>query len=298
MKRKLIIGSAIVLLFSCNPENQSNESLVAETVDTVASAHKISDEVLGDIIKSIPSPIEISMLIKESGGDYDESLLNPSSNSSNYNTNYKKALNLGIYGADMGYINIYNKSSDAISYLTSVKELADELNIGQFYDFETIKRLSANSENADSLLYITTSNFEKINNFLHEKRRSDQSVLILVGGWLEGLHISCQIAAKDDNAKLNEKIGEQKIVIDQMLLLVSNFKKDPGMVMLSKELTELKAIYDQVTITYIYREPEMVEVDGVLTIQDKSESKVNITKDQIQAISSIIVKIRTKMINA
>lgn len=297
MKHKLLVYGSILLLLSCNPENQSNENLVAETIDSTAASQKISEEVLGDIIKSIPSPIELSMLIKESGGGYDESLLNPSSNSSSYNTNFKKALNLGIYGADMGYINIYNKSADAISYLSSVKELADELNIGQFYDFETIKRLSANNKNADSLLYITTSNFEKINNFLHEKRRSDLSVLILVGGWLEGLHISCQIAAKENNTKLNEKIGEQKIVIDQMLLLVSNFKSEPNMKSLSEDLTVLKNIYDEVTITYIYREPEMVEVNGMLTIVDKSESKVNITKEQIQKISEVISRMRTKMIN-
>ena len=297
MKRQFIILGSIIWLFSCSPGSQSNEKLISESIDTTASSYKISDKALGDIIKSIPSPIEISMLIKESGGGYDESLLNPSGNSSSYNTNYRKALNLGIYGADMGYINIYNKSTDAIAYLSSIKELADELNIGQFYDFETIRRLSANSENADSLLLITLSNFEKINGFLHEKRRSDQSVLILVGGWLEGLHISCQIAAKDKNPQLDEKIGEQKILIDQMLLLVSNFKSDKNMAALALDLRQLKNVYDKVTITYTYVEPEMKEVDGVLTIVDKSESKVNITPQQIKEIATIIAQIRGKIIN-
>lgn len=298
MKKKFILGSSllILLLYGCGQENTSNENLVASQVDTTASVNKISDEALGDIIGSIPSPIEISMIIKESGGGYDEKLLNPNSNLSKYSTNFKRAINLGIYGADMGYINIYNKSADAVSYLYTIKQLTEDLNIGQFYDFATIKRLATNSENVDSLLYITTSNFQKINNFLHQKKRSDQSVLILTGGWLEGLHISCQIANKTNNESLHEKIGEQKVVLDQIILLMTYFKTEQNMSALYTDLLELQKIYNQIQITYTYKESTMVEKDGVLVIEDQSESKVNITQDQVKEISRIIEEIRNKVI--
>jgi hypothetical protein len=296
MKRKLILGSGLfLLLFACSQENQSNENLVASNVDTTAVVNKISDEAVEDIIGSIPSPLEISMIIKESGGDYDEKLLNSNDNISKYNSSFKKAINLGIYGADLGYVNIYNKSTDALAYLYSIKKLTEELNIGQFYDFNTIKRLATNSENIDSLLYITTSNFQKINSFLHEKKRSDQSVLILTGGWLEGLHITCEIAKRNDNATLQEKIGEQKVVLDQLLLLVSYFKDDAGMTMMFEELKELQKVYSQIQITYTYQESTMEEKDGVLVIVDKSESKVNITKEQINKISDIVERLRNKL---
>ena len=296
MKRKLILGSALlVLLYSCNSENKSNENLIAANVDTTTHVSKISDAALGDIIGSIPSPLEISVLIKESGGGYDEKLLNSNDRISNYNTSFKRAINLGIYGADLGYINIYNKSTDAASYLYSIKELTEELNIGQFYDFSTIQRLATNSENVDSLLYITTSNFQKINSFLHEKKRSDQSVLILTGGWLEAVHISCEIAKRNKNQSLYEKIGEQKVVLDQLLLLVSNFQKDPNMISLNNDMKDLQKVYNQIQITYTYQESTMEEKDGMLVIVDKSESKVNVTEDQINEISRIIELIRNKV---
>lgn len=285
-----------MMLYGCSQENTSNENLIASHVDTTASANKISDKALGDIIGSIPSPIEISMIIKESGGGYDEKLLNPNDNLSNYNTNFKRAINLGIYGADLGYINIYNKSSDALSYLYSIKQLTEDLNIGQFYDFATIKRLATNSENVDSLLYITTANFQKINNFLHEKKRSDQCVLILTGGWLEGLHISCQIANQTNNQALHEKIGEQKVVLDQIILLLNYFKADKNMSFLYNDLVALQQIYNKIEITYTYKESTMVERDGVLVIEDQSESKVNITADQIKEITRIIEELRNKVI--
>lgn len=295
-KSSLLLFAAALFLLNCSSEKKSNESLITANIDTVAASHKISEKAIGEIIKSIPSPIEISVLIKESGMEYNSSLLNSSKNFSNYNTNYKRALNLGIYGADLGYINIYKQNKDAIFYLSSIKGLAEDLNIGQFYDFETIKRLATNSNNIDSLLLITTSNFDKINTFLHANKRSDQSILILTGGWLEALYITCELAQKHKSDKLNEKIGEQKIVLDQLMLLLSNFKSEDNIAHLSNELEELHKIYNQIEITYVYKESTMEEINGILTIVDRSESKVNITQEQIAEITRITKKLRDKIV--
>ena len=49
--------------------------------DTAISEPQISTEALVDIINSIPPPIELSMLIKEVGGDYTSGPLNSPENS-------------------------------------------------------------------------------------------------------------------------------------------------------------------------------------------------------------------------
>ena len=107
-------------------------------------------------------------MLKDAGTQYDYSLLNEPANSSNYNSNFNKAINLGIYGTDLGYANIYEENQDAIQYLNSIKGLANDLSIGQFFDFTTIARLATNSKNLDSLLLITTQNFNSINSYLHQ----------------------------------------------------------------------------------------------------------------------------------
>lgn len=289
--------TGLMFATACNSgESNSDEDVLASSMDTSGEKYtKISDEAIGEIIKSIPSPLEISVLIKESGNDYDKAILNPKDNYSKYNSNFKKALNLGIYGADLGYINIYEKNTDALSYLSAIKSLADELNIGQFYDFATIKRLASNDDNMDSLLYITTSNFEKINTFLYEQKRSDQCVLILVGGWMEAVHISCEVYKAGNKSEIMEKIGDQKIVLGQLLLLLDNYRDQPNINFLYLELQKLKAVYDKITITYVYREPTMKEVDGVLMIVDESENKINITPEQVNEISKIINELRAKL---
>lgn len=300
MKRSfipIILFSGMILLNSCGADHPESEQVLSAAGDsTKTGQQKISDEAIGDIIKSIPSPIEISVLIKETGGAYNKSLLNENDNYSKYNSSFQKALNLGIYGADLGYINIYNQNRDAMVYLSSIKSLADDLNIGQFYDFTTIKRLATNSNNIDSLLQITTMNFERINNFLYEKKRSEQCVLILLGGWMEGLHISCEVAKASKNEKIVEKIGEQKIVLEQLILLLSNYQHQANIKLLYDDLLSLKKVYDKVTITYEYHESTMKEVNGVLMIVDETESKVSITPEQVQEIDTIISDLRGKII--
>lgn len=275
----------------------NNESIVSDAINTeVIQEDNIDEKVITEVMQSIPSPIEISAVIKETGKSYNNAYLNPSDNYSKYNTSFKKAINLGIYSTDLGYINMYNKNKDAILYLSSVKSLADELNIGQFFDLATIQRIASNNNNMDSLVYITTKNFEKINTHLNEKRRADQSVLILTGGWLEALHLSCEIASQTKNSKLAEKIGEQKIVLDQLMLLLSKFPKDSNMKLLAVEMAKLQSIFHQIEITYTYKESSMKEVNGVLTIVDETTSTVNITPEQVEQIKSITNSLRNNII--
>jgi hypothetical protein len=223
-------------------------------------------------------------------------MLNTPDNTSKYNSNYKKALNLGIYGTDLGYTNIYAQNNDGIKYLKSIKQLADELNIGQFFDIETIGKLASNSKNLDSLLLVTTQNFNSINTYLQGQGRSNLSVLLLTGGWLEAVQITCQVAGKDTkNKELKEKIGEQKIILEQIVLLFSFYKEDENMASLLNDLTNLKAAFDKINITYVHKEPTSKVVDGVLMIQDNSTTTIDVTDEDIKNITGITNSIRNKI---
>ncbi len=82
---------------------------------------------IGGELFSIPSPLQTAMLIQKTGSAYDKSILNTKENMNQYATDFSKALNLGIYGADLGYVNMYSKTQDAISYLAAVKKLSDDV---------------------------------------------------------------------------------------------------------------------------------------------------------------------------
>lgn len=292
--------ASILLLAACGPSKKSDEQAFLEGLDTAKTeGPTISEEVIGSILETIPSPLEISVLLKETGKKYNSGYLNSPDNISKYNSNYKKALNLGIYGTDLGYTNIYEQNQDGIKYIASIKELANGLNIGQFFDMETIGRLATNSKNLDSLLLITTQNFNTINHYLQTQNRANLSVLLLTGGWLEALHITCEVAqVNPQNQELQETIGEQKIILENIMLLVSFYKdSDQNMASLLADLTELKAIFDKVNITYTYKESTFEVVDGVMVIKDNSSSTIEITQEDISNIRSLTTSIRSKIIS-
>ncbi|NJO00561.1 MAG: hypothetical protein HC880_01755 [Bacteroidia bacterium] len=302
MKRFGLIALFTLTLGACgsNDTSQSGHELLAETKEEEEAKPQtpaISKEVLSDIVKSIPSPLEISFLIKDLGIKYDKTILNSSDNIANFNTSFQQALNLGVYSTDLGYANIYEQTQDALDYLSAVRDMATGLNIGQFFDFETIRALATNSNNLDSLLLVTNTNLERINDHLQDKGRADLTILILTGGWLEALYLTCEVAKKQPNELLNNRIGEQKIILDQLLLLLSFYEENPNIKKLIDDLNELQTIYDNVKITYEYEETSAKEENGILVVEDNTSSKINFTTKDLENILNVSIKIRNKIIS-
>ncbi len=289
-----------VFIFACDSGKKPDEKAFLQSLDsTEVEGPAISEEVISSIIQQIPSPLEISVLLKESGTKYDKGFLNSSDNISKYNSNFRKSLNLGIYGTDLGYTNIYEQNQDGLDYMAAIKELANGLSIGQFFDIETIGRLATNSKNLDSLLLITTQNFNSINHYLQEQNRANLSVLLLTGGWLEAMHITCQVASKNpENQELRETIGEQKIILENIVLLLSFYQEyDQNMASLLEDMKSLQAEYENVQIVTTYKESTFEIVDGVMVIKDNSTSEIKITKENVDSIATLVSSIRNKVIS-
>jgi len=303
MKKIISFVLLLSILFSfnqCASDSDSPDKDASDQQTPSRTQVEISPQVLEKVINAIPSPLEISSLIQQMGAIYAEEMLNSTSNADNYITNNEKAINLGIYGADLGYMHIYDKTANSLVYLETIKRLADDLKIGQFFDFQTLKRLVTHSKNVDSLLYISTSNLDKMNDHLRKQKRGDLSVLIVIGGWLEALHIATQVLREnyDENELLAERIGEQKITLDELLVLLNFYKSDPFFESLLTDFNDLKASFDQVTITYNYEEPTTKEEDGMLVVEDNSSTSIEISQENLNSITEKTQSIRNKLINS
>src|ERR1700746_1221017 len=153
--RKLSLFLAPICLFlaSCGGGDgkTTNPEDIQEDTTKVVSSGVLN---IGGELFSIPSPLQTAMLIQKSGSQYDKSILNTKENMNQYATDFSKALNLGIYGADLGYVNMYSKTQDAISYLSVVKKLSDELGVSGAFDTQTMERFSKNIANKDSMMVL------------------------------------------------------------------------------------------------------------------------------------------------
>jgi len=297
--RFFIFALMLSLVYSCgsSTENEGTDGFDDFSVPDSVLAEEdepliVSEQAMEDIISNISSPVEMSSLIKESGVQFNYKYLNSTDNIDNYNTGFIQALNLGVLGADLGYLNMYNKTGTVLSYITSIKTLADNLKVGQFFDFSMLKRLATNSDNLDSLMYISVSSFDQMDVFLRENNRSDVSALIVTGVWLEGLFLATQVVKDAPNKEIVERIGEQKLILNDLLLILNNYKRDKKFFELIEKINKIKALFKDVTITYEIGEPEAIEVDGVLTIIQNETSIVNITDEQLKAITVEVENVR------
>src|SRR5688572_4809357 len=98
--------------------------------DEFDEANESLKKQIEEVVYNIPSPSEIPYLLQATGAEFNESLLNPRQKVDQYTTrNDKAALNLGVYVADIGYLTSYDKTQQAIDYLSSCKTLADNLGL-------------------------------------------------------------------------------------------------------------------------------------------------------------------------
>ena len=249
-----------------------------------------------DIVQNISSPVAIAALLKAVGVPYSKEYLATTDYVDNYNTSFKKALGLGIFAADLGYQNMYNKTGSVIDYISTIKTLADGIRVGQFFDFTTLKRLATNNQNLDSLMYISVQNFNQMDRYLRENNRSSLSSLMVAGIWVESMYLLGEVVRESPNAELSEKIGEQKIILSNLMLLLKNYERDPKFKVLINDITEIQDLYREVTITVEKGEPETMVVDGVVTFKQNDKQFIDITNETMFKIIDKVAEVRNKII--
>lgn len=285
IKKLIFIFVGITIMFSCNSGGKKTSSDFGSSDSSVSNkALPVSQEAMEGLVQNISSPVEMAALIKSIGTPFSQKYLAPTKNTDNYNTAFAKAFNLGVFGADLGYLNMYHKTSMVLSYITAIKTLSEGINVGQFFDFTTLKRLSTNNENIDSLMYISIHSFNVMDNYLRKNNRSNLSALMVAGVYVEGLYLTTQVCKEKNNKKLADNIGEQKIIFAQLILILKNYEKEPFFASMIKNLDGIKKTLDEVKITEEKGEPKSVEKDGMLTIVGTSKSIVTMSDDLLKRI--------------
>ncbi|MBR5958059.1 MAG: hypothetical protein IKZ99_06825 [Salinivirgaceae bacterium] len=293
----LIAGSSLLMIdCSGNGSKKADDMSIPDSIFENKPL-LISKEAMNDIIDNISSPVEMAALIKSAGAPFNQKYLAQTNRVDNLNTNFKQALNLGVYGCDLGYLNMYEKTGSIMVSMTAIKKLADELRIGQFFDFNTIKRLATNNENLDSLMYISVASFNNMDEFLRESNRSNISALLVTGMWIEGMYLACQVVKENPERTVIERIGDSKMVLNSLILILRNYKSDPAFANLVKEIEKIKKEYEAVSVRYEAGEPEAKEVDGMLIIIQNDKQIVDISDETLANITVAIENARNMIIN-
>lgn len=246
-------------------------------------------------IFTLPSPYQATYSVKKSNLEFERSILNPPDNVSNYSTNFQQSLNIGIYGTDLGYLNIYDQVPEVISYFTVIKKLSFELGIQNALQTNIIDKIEKNIDNQDSLLTYLTNTYKQFDSYLKNNNRKEIGALIVAGGWIESLYILSQGAVNSKNRQIINRIGEQKHPLDNLIEILSPYYyKSKEFSDLVDSLVDLAYEFDGIIYNYTYEEPE-IEINKKHTLV-KSTSNVIISEYHLKTIANKISSIRNKII--
>lgn len=280
----LLIFIFVVFLGCKNDKNNSSDIPSIDDMKVVVDAESLS-VLYNNKSYSIPSPHQASMIIKKNNIPFNADYVNPISNSQKYITILKQALNLGVYGTDVGYLNIYGQTDDAIKYFFVVKKLTDELNILNSLDINLIKSIENNFSNSDSLVHYLSIAYKDADIYLKQNNRSDVGALIIAGGWIESLYIVSQYYLNDNNPLLYNYIGEQKYPLNNLIEILSPYyNQSEDYSILIDYIVDLAYIFDAIDFTYTHKS------------QDKIANKTVInTESEMEAFDDILTKISKKI---
>lgn len=294
MKVKNVFLILCTLLFAtvgCN--NDGNKEEEAENkVKVDSSATNLLK--IDNTIFSIPSPIQTALLIKKIGSSYSKEMLNNPKNVTNYSSNFKKGLNLGIYGADLAYINIFEQTQDAITYLSAVKKLSTEIGVSGAFDKKLIDRFEKNIGNKDSLLSLVSDAYRASDSYLKNNERNDVGALILAGGWVESLYFVTNSVKDGSNQEVLNRVCEQKSSLENLVKILTPFYDQTEFTEFIDALVDLTYEFDGINVKYIYEKPTTDSINKKTKINSKSEC--SITEKQLQTISQKIQSIRNQIV--
>lgn len=198
------------------------------------------------MLKEMPSPIEMAILVKHSGGTYDPVLLNPLENVDNYVTSGKKAMNLGVYSADVGYTTLYKQTQETILFMNNIRKLSDAIGLSDAFDQATFDRVEANIENRDSLLHIITSAYQVGNEYLKENNRMNTSILMIASGWVESMYLASKVGGEEGPMDMvAARIAEQQMVLERITKSMAMVPNDPMVTELQGKLEALLAEFQK-----------------------------------------------------
>ncbi len=273
---------------ACQNKTKADTSKAQELTVNTQSLKKVKN-----IFYNVPSPVEVTDIIQKMNLPYYPDLLNPSTNSDNYLTQANKALNMGVYGADLSYIRIYEQYQDAAKFLVVVKKFTRDLGIPEEGERAISKRLEKNIQNQDSLLNIITETFTDSDSYLKENRRGSTAALIIFGGWIETLYLATNIidinSPQDELLKL---IVEQRYSVKNLLALMKQFDDEKRVQDFLPDLELLNKKFKEIGQTKSGR-PKLVSKKGKAVIGNKV--KLNLPPNILKDVKTINDRIRTRI---
>jgi hypothetical protein len=209
------------------------------------------DTIQSEIQKNIyplPTSAQVIKMLADLDVGYIFGITNPVENSKKYFSSSARAVNMGVFGADLSYATLYNINQEVINYLDAIRSLANELNMSKIYDESLYDKIKQNFDNRDTLVNILTKSFNDTYAYLYENDQQTLALLVVGGAWVEGMYLTTHVSeAAYQIAGISKNLIEQKKSFELFLELAAPYENDPLVSDFVKKLDPIKNVYAGLT---------------------------------------------------
>jgi hypothetical protein len=238
----------------------------------------------------LPSALQIAYVFKKSGAGFVPSLLNDKASTNKYNTsNYKRAVNFGIYSADLAYCLFNKKYQESKEYLKSCKDMGTYLGLNSAFESDNMaQRFDKNIANEDSVIKIVSSVQLKTDVMFEQNKQKHITVIAFTGAWTESMYIALEVYAKDKNKKVLGSLLEQLLLSETIIKALKSHESS------EKEMATLIAEVEKIN-------KEFNAIAAVKSAIEKDEemdfNTITVTDSELKTISESVKSLRSSMIN-
>jgi hypothetical protein len=240
----VVIVIAVLSLVACKGGNKTADAdqLAADSLNRELLASDIKE-----VLYPLPTPFEMTKMLNDIGAKYTAKNLNSTANIEKYYTEQNKAVNLGIYGADLAYASTYQQQQDIQTYMGAIKTLADQLGVTYDYTRLLSDEYKEKLNNKDSLTSIVTNTIYDTYQYLDQKSNPDLAVNMITGMWVELMYIATNISEDSYNfTGMVDIISKQKASYEKVMDLLASRNTNPDIKNLETKLQALKPAFDKV----------------------------------------------------
>jgi hypothetical protein len=221
-----------------------NRATVKQQAKVEKQEVKTIEENIESNVYPLPTSAEVIKMLTDLEVGYIFGISNPVENSKKYFSSTSRAVNMGVYGADLSYATLYNIQQAVIDYMDAIRNLSNELNMSKIYDATLYDKIKANFDNKDELVKVLTGAFNDTYNYLADNDQQPLALLVVGGAWVEGMYLTTHVsAAAYQVAGISKNLLEQKKSFDLFLEITKPYENDPIVSDFVKILDPIKKVY-------------------------------------------------------
>ena len=253
----LLLPILLISFFSCSGCRNNEAKKIQQKVEE--QQVKTLGVQIKDNVYPLPSSASVMKMLSDLDVSYQIGITNPADNAKKYLRSNTRAINMGVFGADLSYVTLYNIPQEIIDFLNSIRSLANELNMSKIYDESLYEKIKTNYDNKEELVKILTSAFNDTYIYLSDNEQQALALLVVGGAWIEGMYLTCHVSyAAYQFAGISKNLIEQKKSFELYLDITKPYLSDPNLSDFVNKLEPVKNVYAGLTTSLTAKDIENI----------------------------------------